>query len=348
MASSLISKDLNYAAKVKRYGEVQMKWVAKLAVQRAISPLPNSHEINHIFQRHVSRRLPTTDKHLLKKAGWARAHLAAHERNAGLPLSRVHAYEFGGGWDLAVPLCYWAAGINRQTIIDIASHLRLDMLEHSLQRFSVLHSELEDALERPLRRIESVPLTTISDLESNFGIEYLAPRDARCTGFESGTFDLITSSDTLEHIRADDLPPILRECGRLLSSTGIMSHMVDMMDHYRYVDRSITVYNFLKFSNQQWRLLNSPIEPQNRLRISDYRTLLEASELTILEEDLRRPTDADISSLANMKIARAFANYSIEDLGAKSVRFTAVSGRDQSPTVDGSPGADDDRDLRQG
>jgi hypothetical protein len=301
-----------------------VRWLAKLAVQRAIAPLPASHRINHVFQRHVSRRLPISDEGLLMKAEWARKHLVAFDRHLPGGVEGRRAYEFGGGWDLAVPLCFWAAGVREQTIIDIAPHLRLDLVNHSLTRLSTLHAELEDTLQRPLRRISADELRTLEDLASRFGISYLAPRDARDTGLKPGSFDLVSSSDTLEHVPREQLVPILRECGRLLSASGVMSHLVDMMDHYRYVDSSLTVYNFLRFSTNQWRFLNSPIEPQNRLRLPDYRTLVGAARLVVLDEEVRPPTEADLARLAGMTLADEFMDYSIDDLGAKSVRFTAV------------------------
>lgn len=258
------------------------------------------------------------------KAEWARKHLVAFDRHVPGGVEGRRAYEFGGGWDLAVPLCYWAAGVSDQIVIDIAPHLRLDLVNHSLHRLSMLHGELEDTLQRPLRRISADGLRTLDDLTARFGISYLAPRDARETGLVPGSFDLVSSSDTLEHVPRDQLIPILRECGRLLSPIGVMSHLVDMMDHYRYVDPSLTVYNFLRYSSRQWRLLNSPIEPQNRLRLPDYRAVVGKAQLGIIDEEVRPPTEGDLEKLARMKVADEFADYAIEDLGAKSVRFTAV------------------------
>src|SRR5207253_9552486 len=63
-------------------------------------------------------------------------------------------------------------------------------------------------------------------LQECFGIEYRAPCDARRTALGDGSVDYITSTNTLEHIPADDLPAILRECHRLLTPGGFLSYRV--------------------------------------------------------------------------------------------------------------------------
>lgn len=41
------------------------------------------------------------------------------------------------------------------------------------------------------------------------------PRDARQTGLPASHFDFVFRTATLEHIPAEDIPAIFRECARL-------------------------------------------------------------------------------------------------------------------------------------
>jgi hypothetical protein len=80
------------------------------------------------------------------------------------------------------------------------------------------------------------------------------------------------------------LAAILSEFRRLASSRSIKSHMVDLADLSHYFDRSITPFNFLQFTDEQWRRYDNSIIPQNRLRISDYRRLLATANFEVLRE----------------------------------------------------------------
>ena len=78
-----------------------------------------------------------------------------------------------------------------------------------------------------------------------------------------------------------------------------MSHFIDMSDHFAHFDRSITMYNFLRFSEGQWGMIDNEIQPQNRWRWRQYRDLYEDLELEVLHEEVR-PGDMEALSLVNV------------------------------------------------
>src|SRR5436190_601029 len=77
--------------------------------------------------------------------------------------------------------------------------------------------------------------------------------DARETGIDDGSFDLITSNSTLEHVPREDLDALLGECQRLLKPGGLMAFRIDYEDHYAIGDVALSPYNFLQYSEQNWR-----------------------------------------------------------------------------------------------
>ncbi len=94
------------------------------------------------------------------------------------------------------------------------------------------------------------------------------------------------------------------------SDDAVMCHRIDMNDHYSYFDASITPYNFLRYSEATWRLFNNAIHYQNRLRISDYRTLHHETGFEIVSE--RNNTKPEL--FARVKIAPQFRAYSSDDV----------------------------------
>ena len=300
-----------------------MRWLAKAAVQKTIGHLPRGERVNYVFQRHLLRTLPQTDTGFRQKAQRALEHLRAYdEHGPGRPLAEAVYFEFGAGWDLAVPLIFAAAGVGRQILVDINPSARLELAADSLRKLARQRQSLAQDAGRPLRDLDEPPLRTVDDLRA-FGIEYLAPRDARATGLAPGSVDFVSSTDTLEHVPRDDLLAILRECRRLLEPSGVLSSRVDMQDHYSYFDGSVSRYGFLRYPERTWRLFNSPIHYQNRLRYPDYLSLLDEAGFDVVEQHPSRPDERDLELLRVLPLAPEFRGYEVEDLGVKTLRFVA-------------------------
>jgi len=140
-------------------------------------------------------------------------------------------------------------------------------------------------------------------------IHYMV-RDAQSTGLPDGSIDFIFSNSVLEYIP----PPILRGLlaeFRRLSSPHAISHRIVMMDQFAHFDRGITQFNFLRFTDRQWRWFESPLTRHTRLRLSDYRQLFQERGFEILsEENILGPADI----LARVPLAPRFRHYPRVDL----------------------------------
>jgi hypothetical protein len=104
--------------------------------------------------------------------------------------------------------------------------------------------------------------------------------------------DLLHSNNTLEHIAPDVLAGILTEFDRVAAPGSVQSHFIDMSDHFAHLDRSITIYNYLRFSPRAWRLIDNDVQPQNRLRYGDYRRMYDELGLPVVKE-FHRPGDLE-------------------------------------------------------
>ena len=108
--------------------------------------------------------------------------------------------------------------------------------------------------------------------------------DARKLHLPDASVDLITSNNTFEHIYPEVLEGILQKLKTLCKSGGVMSHAIDLSDHFAHMDKSITIYNFLKFSDVQWKWIDNRIQPMNRMRIYNYRVMYAKNNIPITEE----------------------------------------------------------------
>ena len=185
-----------------------MRWLAKAFLQKSLSVLPHPERVNYVLQRHVTHSLPGPEAGFRRRFSRAVNHVEAYaEYGPKRPLGEAVFYEFGAGWDLAVPLFFWTLGVERQILVDLRPNVRVDLVNVTLQRLGKLR--VEHDLRDPGGAIGS-----IAELETRFGIRYLAPCDARATALPESSVDFVTSTSTLEHIPEGELVPILAECRR--------------------------------------------------------------------------------------------------------------------------------------
>ena len=300
-----------------------MRWLAKAALQRGMGAVPQGERLNYVFQRHVLRSLPAGESVFRRKFSRALQHLGAYEEHGpGAPREEAVFYEFGAGWDLAIPVAFATLGVGRQVLVDIRPSVRLELVNDSLAALERLRPELEAEAGRELRAFGGA-LDSLDELGPRLGIRYLAPCDARDTGLDEASIDFVSSTDTCEHIPGEDLAAIFRECRRLLRPGGAFSCRIDLQDHYAYFDRGLSRYNFLRFSDRSWRLVNSPLHHQNRLRSPDYLRLVRHAGLELVSETPSGPSAEGLAELSGLPLAERFRGYTPEELGVTILSFVA-------------------------
>jgi hypothetical protein len=131
----------------------------------------------------------------------------------------------------------------------------------------------------------------------------------------------VVSNNTFEHIPADVLRGLAAEFARLCPPGGVMDHFVDMHDHYATFDPSIGRLNYLRYPDPVWRLFNNPLQHQNRLRLPEYRAILEEAGFEIVAERRRngRPGEFD-----GLRVARRFEAIPREEREVLFVWLTAT------------------------
>ena len=295
-----------------------MNWKYKSLLQAGLSALPQGEHLNYLCQRFVTRSLPVSAEEFVQIASTARFYVEIFKEYYTGQLRDAIFYEFGTGWDLIIPIGFFGAGIEHQIVVDIRPLVRTKLLRDTISNYE------QRALDIGLMRRPPVVAFDISGkslhtvLQENFGIKYLAPCDARDSGLDTSSVDCITSTDTLEHIPLDDMRAILKECHRLIRDDGIMVFRIDYQDHYSYFDKSISSYNFLRYSKTQWNSFNSPLHYQNRMRHKDFLALFKETHFDIIEENRQEGTQQDLAIIQALPASEMFAKYSLAELAVRS------------------------------
>ena len=97
----------------------------------------------------------------------------------------------------------------------------------------------------------------------------------------------------------------------MCADSSIMSHFIGIKDQFSSFDHSITQFNNLRYSERAWQWLDSPIIPQNRLRVSDYIHVFRNAGFEVSSrEDIKAPE----SELNKTKLSQEFLRYSRDEL----------------------------------
>jgi Methyltransferase domain len=316
-------------------------WLLKATVQGAISPLPGCDRLNYLLQKHVTGNVVLTEEGFEGKLAQCRRHILSCQASGGGDRLPSLALELGTGWYPIVPVGLVLAGVERVVTIDVSPLLDLERTQTVLELYA---AQLQSGRLRSLlpeidsERAEAVIAAAADDTARDAGelLERLGVRvlvgDARASGLPGGSVDLFVSNNTLEHIPPEVLRELMAEFRRLAAAGAVMDHFVDMSDHYAHFDRSITEFNYLRYSERAWRVFNNRLQYQNRLRLSDYRHIVEAAGFAPIAEEGERGAPED---LGRVRLAPRFRHYAFEDLLVLRTWITAVAPHQPS----GAPGA---------
>lgn len=295
------------------------KWKLKAIVQKTISFLPFGHKINYIFQKYVTKGVHLSNEYFYDRLEHARNHLNNFKKYSSKTIAQS-SLEIGTGWYPIVPICFFLSGTDKIYSVDISFLTSKDKIHSTLEKFvesyqlghlSKYINFIPARIEALKNIIESYDNLSLEEILQNLNIIYLI-EDARKLPLPDNSIDLINSNNTFEHIYPDILVQILKEFKRVVKKeVGVMSHFIDMSDHFAHFDKSINIYNFLQFSDNQWKWIDNSIQPQNRMRIYDYKNIYAELAIPILVESFRK---GNVDELKTISLSKKYLNIPLDEI----------------------------------
>ena len=288
------------------------RWILKAATQGLVSRMPFGDAANTWMQFHVTHSLPMKPPSFSRRLERAADHIDHFQTHGGGIPARV--VELGTGWHPVIPIALALCGVQQVYAVDIHDLTSDRLLRHTLEQFRSIGFDRLKALqpcadERRYDRLLSLdgaPLAVLNAL----GVT-LITADARRLDLAANSIDGFTSNMTLEHIPGDVIAGIYREFHRIGTPGALMSHNIDMSDHYSHLDHTITSYNFLRFGDAAWSVINNRLLYQNRLRLSDHLALTQQADWRVVDT-VRRANNA--TQLPRVPLAKRFRSYARADL----------------------------------
>jgi SAM-dependent methyltransferase len=296
-----------------------MNWRLKAACLTTLSSVPFGKRLYHAAQRALgTNRLPG-------KEGVARSlEIVELAATCGIAIEGATCVEVGTGWRPYLPCVLQLLGAKRTYTLDIHPWLTQPYLEETLRAIEPLLPEIakrcqadEAELNDRFRRM-AAPAENLAAALAKLGIEYRYPGDATNTQLESGSIDIVCSSNVLEHVEPQVLAAIHGESRRILRRGGGALHRFNPADHSSHADRSVTSVNFLAYDDDAWRWLGGgSLGYHNRLRCKEHAALMEQAGLEIVHERVRIDSRAlEALETRQLKIAQRFQGFSNEELAA--------------------------------
>ncbi|HLH65041.1 MAG TPA: class I SAM-dependent methyltransferase [Solirubrobacteraceae bacterium] len=314
-------------------------WVLKALVQGAVARLPAGARLNALL-RGLLGGGGVGEAMFERKLGQCARHLEAYASVRGSDARPASAIELGTGHAPIVPVALALAGVERVLTVDIRPLLAASATARTVELFARhLQAGWPDCPIAPLDPGRVGALLAEAGARSRPTVSSVTAGDARPEAslgrlgvsvmlgeladlrLAEGSLQLLVSNNTLEHIPEAQLEPVLRELRRVAAPEAVMSHFVDISDHYAHFDRSISEFNYLRFSDRSWRLFNNALHHQNRLRASDYVRIVEDAGFKVVATEEQR---GEARELARITPAPRFRAYSQSDLLTLRLWITAV------------------------
>jgi hypothetical protein len=281
------------------------KWVQKAIVQKVVSFLPFSQSINFFFQKYITKGVTLSDDYFSDRLTHARDHLKGFKQwsDRTIPMKSL---ELGTGWYPIVPVSFFLAGVEEIYTIDISSLTTKGRLKTTLEKIVEYNNSgqlgkyiniVPNRVGVIINLLDDYDKLSLAEMFERLKITYLI-EDARKLSLPDDSVDLVTSNNTFEHIYPDVLVNILEEFRRVVKKQGgVMSHFIDMSDHFAHLDKTITIFNFLRYSDKEWKLIDNSLQPQSRSRIYDYRKIYFDLNIPVSDESFTEGNPDELNSI---------------------------------------------------
>jgi SAM-dependent methyltransferase len=150
--------------------------------------------------------------------------------------------EIGTGFVPTDALCMYLLGASEIFTTDYNEIARFQAIISVIKNFNtefLLESTANFSCRKDVRRRYDDFVSHIDkhakDLEQ-FGIKYIAPFNLATSIFPETEFDLIYSTDVLEHISVSDISIIIENLASMLAPNGQMIHYINLRDHKNMED----------------------------------------------------------------------------------------------------------------
>jgi len=186
--------------------------------------------------------------------------------------------EIGTGWTpwLATMITFFKDA--EVYLVDIIDNRRLPLYKSYINSFKekIINNKIQLKSEKEKGKICSI-LSDLSemkkwnDIYEYLNFTYILSPSGSFEVFENESFNLLISWDVLEHIKPNSIEYLTNNFYRILKPNSFSIHQIDYSDHYYYYDKTVSIKQYLKYSDRIWHtFFQNEVQYFNRLQSSDW------------------------------------------------------------------------------
>ncbi|WP_298516056.1 methyltransferase domain-containing protein [uncultured Kordia sp.] len=285
-----------------------MNHKTKSFIFKSLDILPNSlgYGIYHQLQKFLNRN---SVNFKIKTNGRSFKEALQILEKEGIDLKGKTILELGSGWAPIIPYSFTHFANAAQVVTyDINEHYDSKTI-NKLNTYYKTNYQIEIAAENGKyalpNNVTYYPKTNLADEKTHFN-EHI---------------DLVFSRFVLEHIPPEDLLKIHQSFAKKLPKSAYILHMISPSDHRAYDDKSLSYYDFLKYSPEEWKQKHTKFDYHNRLRLPNYLEIFEKAgyEVVSLGYDTCDTNSEKYRKFKELTLHKDFQEYTEEELLAGSI-----------------------------
>ena len=148
-------------------------------------------------------------------------------------------------------------------------------------------------------------------------ISYFPNSNFITENIESNSVDIFFSRYVLPHVLEPALTDIIKKAYKILKKNGLMIHFLSMSDLRSHGNNSLSMWDFLKYSEAEWKNKSTRFDPHNRWRLPRYIELFESIFLNI--GSTLKKGSKQYEMFTKLKLHNDFKKYSFEELTAGNI-----------------------------
>ena len=214
--------------------------------------------------------------------------------------------EIGSGWLPIMPYYFvYKANAKKVYTYDLNEHYQKKAIEDFNSTFENMH-KVEVKSNSPY----GLPEEVIYFPKQNI-INGNLPKDV----------NIIFSRFVLEHVTPNDMFEMHKKFKNTLEKGSYIIHFISPSDHRAYSDASLSLQDFLQYSQSEWDKILTRFDYHNRWRLPHYVELFKSLDYTIeyLYFDSVKVGSRQESLFKQVKLHSDFVKYSTEELTAGNI-----------------------------
>lgn len=224
---------------------------------------------------------------------------------ANLSTEGMRCVELGSGWIPIFPYLLLVQG-RAQSVdtFDVNEHYNSAVIQELNDHFSKEYNVPAEAFSGRLGLMQ--------------GVSYFPSTDISEAKFDS--IDLIVSRFVLEHVPPEAIDSMHERFYNKLPAGSHVLHLISPSDHRAYSDKSLSLYDFLKYSQEEWNGIQTKFDYHNRLRLPQYLDIFDKYfEIVSVESKSCEPDTPQYEKFKELEIHEDFRKFTEVELTAGSI-----------------------------